>query len=354
MTSSSKNLAVVHDDGRTDLIGLLEDAIEKNPRVEIVVEAQSALEPIAVAELFYLEGENGEPPDDRFEIRTIATVVDSRSLLHDLENPRSLVDLGIEFDEIDDRTNVDVMIEQIEFSDVIVLTRTNDLDSQIVQKTRSVVEWVNPRAQILEVPVDGMTREFVERFQQACETMTFDFDESAEGAGWIQLLANSHPKLDRGHGLTGVAIRARRPLHPERFKKFIADLKQHAIVRIKGWIWIATRNGETGIWSVAGRSSILASAGAWMAATPMGEWPDDPAEREEIMAEWVPPHGDRRQEIAILGFQLNELELRRAFKHCMLTDEEFALSPEEWARWPDTLPDWSVEDGGEDFDILLQ
>ncbi|CAN5702752.1 hypothetical protein BH10BDE1_BH10BDE1_02360 [soil metagenome] len=327
--------------------------MEASPNSEIYIEADPVLEPIAIAELFYLEGENGEPPDDRFEIQTVATVVDSRTLLEAIQNPKSLIELDLEFDDVDDRTNADVMIEQIEFSDVVVLNRTSDIPPQTLAKARGLIEWLNPRAQLVEVPQDGCNREFVEEFWQACRRTVFDFDEAAEGAGWIQLLANSHPKIDRGVGLSAIGLRARRPLHPARFKTFIESLSAHQIVRIKGWIWIATRNGETGIWSVAGASSILAAAGAWMAATPMREWPEDPLEREDIMADWVPPYGDRRQEIAIMGFELNEFELRRSFKACLLTDEEFELGPEGWAKWPDPLPDWSV-DSGDDFDGLLQ
>ena len=261
--------------------------------------------------------------------------------------------MKLEFDEVDDRTNADVMLEQIEFSDIIVLNRAIDLDREQLQRTRSLIEWLNPRALILEVPPEGVNREFIEEYLRLSDAVAFEFDDAAEGAGWIQVLANSHPKLDRGAGVSAIAIRARRPLHPGRFLEFINSLSKHKISRIKGWIWVATRNGEIGVWSVAGRSSILAASGAWMAATPMREWPDDPLERDEIMRDWVPPHGDRRQELSIIGFDLNELELRRSFKSCMLTDEEFEMGLEVWAKWADPLPDWSVDEG-EDFDGLLQ
>lgn len=354
MVQSRKNLATVADDGRSDLIASLEAAISgSSTETEIVVEADSVLEPIAVAELFYLEGEHGEPPDDRFEIRTMATIIDARTFLSDLEKPVSLNELGIGFDEIDDRTKADVLVEQIEFSDIVVLNRVNELDATVFSRTKNAIEWLNPRAQLLEVPVEGITREFTENFWRLAESNEFDFDESAESAGWIQVLASTHPRTDRGQSLSSMAFRARRPVHPERFKLFIESLSTVDVLRIKGWVWIATRNGEMGLWSVAGASSILVAAGAWMAATPMGEWPDDPDERAEIMEEWVPPYGDRRQEFAMIGFNLNELELRRAFKNSLLTDAEFEQGPEQWSRWSDSLPDWSV-DAGDDFDGLLQ
>lgn len=366
LVQSEKNLVVVRDDGRSDLISSLEAAVGKSvaskpepaspkeivPK-EIVIEADAVLEPIAVAELFYLEGEHGEPPDDRFEIYTVATIIDARSFLADLQTPVSLVELGLGFDEIDDRTKADVLIEQIEFSDIVVLNRVSELDANVLSRTKSAIEWLNPRALLLQVPLEGIGREFVEDFWRCAKSNQFDFDESSEGAGWIQALANSHPRKDVGQGLSVMTFRARRPVHPERFKQFIESLKAVQVLRIKGWVWIATRNAEMGLWSMAGGSSVLVSAGAWMAATPMGEWPEDPEDRAEIMEEWIPPYGDRRQEFAMMGFDFNELELRRSFKNCLLTDAEFEQGPEQWSRWTDSLPDWSV-DAGDDFDGLLQ
>ncbi len=358
MFARSQSLVVVGDDGHSDLIASLEDAHNHNPNAEILIEADSVLEPIGIAELFYLEGDEGEPPDDRFEIISSVTVVDGRQFLSSLSKPRSLIELDLQYDEIDERTDIEVMVEQIEFSDVIVLNRVSDLDSDHFEKVKSLLEWLNPRAQILEVPAEGVSIEFIDRFWRACELTSFDFDDAAEGAGWIQVLTGSHPKLGmkssrESEVLGAIALRGRRPLHPVRFHEFLQDLEKFKVVRAKGWIWIATRNGETGLWSVSGPSSRMAAAGAWMAATPMREWPEDPIEREEIMAEWVAPYGDRRQELTIMGYDLNELELRRAFKSCMLTDEEFALGPEQWAKWPDPLPEWTLDDVG-DFDGLLQ
>ncbi len=335
------------------MISTLEETLEDNPNTEILIEADSTLEPIAVAELFYLDGENGEPPDERFEIASVISVVDVRHFWAEIESPSSLLELDLQYDGADERTSADVVMEQIEFSDVVVLNRATDFETDFLNKTRALISWLNPRAQILETPPEGVSREFVEKFWRACELVNFDFDEAAEGAGWIQLLANTHIKDSHGTSISGLTIRGRRPLHPTRFKEFLDDLSRYHVVRAKGWIWIATRNGETGVWSVAGASSSLAVAGAWMAATPMREWPEDPVERDQIMADWVAPYGDRRQEISIIGFDLNELELRRAFKACMLSDEEFALGPEQWAKWNDPLPDWTV-DSGDDFDGLLQ
>ncbi|MDX9731661.1 MAG: GTP-binding protein, partial [Bdellovibrionales bacterium] len=288
----------VRDDGYTDLVGHLEDVIGDRRSCEIVVEAEATLEPVAVAELFYLEGENGEPPDDRFAIQTMISVVDCSRFLKDLNEAVSLQTLELDYDEFDDRSHADVIVEQIEFSDLVILNRISDLDELERERVLNLVEWLNPAAQIEQVPPEGLSREFLERVMDVeSRPHGFDLEEVSRRAGWMRLIEETHPKKDRGAGLSGFTIRARRPLHPERFQDFLSLLQNrsqgHDVVRVKGWVWIATRNSEIGLWAQAGEAWQLLAVGAWLAATPMREWPSEKEERDAIMADWVPPYGDR-------------------------------------------------------------
>ena len=112
------------------------------------------------------------------------------------------------------------------------------------------------------------------------------------------------------------------------------------LVRAKGSIWIASRHNEIGLWTLAGRASLITSAGAWFAATPTGEWPESEVERIEIMQDWAPPFGDRRQEIAFIGIDLPEEEIRQHLDHCLLTHAEMRDGPDSWRSFEDPLPEW--------------
>jgi G3E family GTPase len=133
--------------------------------------------------------------------------------------------------------------------------------------------------------------------------------------------------------------RARRPVHPERFKRFIeGDLP--GVVRAKGFFWLATRMPWAGEWQLAGAIGRHEAAGFWWAAQPASRWPDDPAWRATIEANWQEPHGDRRQEIVFIGIGMDEAGLRAALQNTLLTDEEWRAGPRTWARLPDPFPTW--------------
>lgn len=317
-----------------------------------ILETDASIEPAEVIAHLYDDPEIGQSPLPEVEVQSVVTVVDATTVNAQLTSPTLLVDLKMNVDELDDYTDADVIVDQIEFADVIVVMKTKELESDVKARVLSTLEWLNPRAVILESPWP-MTPEFSELLQAAVGQSSFDLELATTGAGWMQILAGTHPKVDRGVGTNGFSFRARRPFHPGRFKTFLERIANESILRAKGLIWVATRHAEAGIWMQAGNGSLIASTGAWWAATPMREWPEDPLEREEIMADWIAPHGDRRQEFSIIGFNLNELELRRDLKNCLLSDEEFHDGPEAWSKYEDPLPDWHLLEEELDDDTYL-
>jgi G3E family GTPase len=345
---------VLIDDGVSDPRDLLQIHEAKANVHGFILELDSnaAIEPAEVIAHLCDDPEVGRPRLPEIEIQSVVTVVDATTLNAQLAAPTLLVDLKMNIDELDDYTDADVIVDQVEFADVIVVTKLKELESDARDRVLSTLEWLNTRAVILESPWP-LTPEFSERLHAVVGQSNFDLEMATTGAGWMQILAGTHPKIDRGVGASGFSFRARRPFHPARFKSFLEQIANESVLRAKGLIWVATRHGEAGIWMQAGNGSLIASTGAWWAATPMREWPDDPIEKEEIMADWIAPHGDRRQEFAIIGFKLREMELRRELKACLLSDEEFNAGPEAWATYDDPLPDWNLIEDDLDDDSYL-
>jgi hypothetical protein len=114
---------------------------------------------------------------------------------------------------------------------------------------------------------------------------------------------------------------------------------------VKGFFWLATRMEEVGAWSQAGAAGSVTGAGFWWAAAPKTAWPDDEETRAEIDSMWKEPHGDRRQELVMIGIRMDEAALRAGFDRCLLTDDELAGGPAAWARFEDPFEQWH---GGED------
>ncbi len=350
---------VLADDGESDPRELLRSHLRETGDLAkrdiqgFVIEVDSVVESSEVVSHFSEDLVLANPDDPIIEVQACLAVVDATRLMAQLAAPTLLIDLKMQVDEHDDYTDADVIVDQIEFADVIVVTRIQELEADAREKVLSILEWLNTRAIVISSDWP-LTPAFSEVLNSTLSKATFELEAATTGAGWMQILAGSHPKADRGVGMNGFSFRARRPFHPSRFKAFLERLGNESVIRAKGLIWFATRNSEAGIWMQAGNGSLISSTGAWWAATPMREWPEDPLAREEIMSDWLPPYGDRRQEFAIIGFDLSEMELRRDLKHCLLTDDEFQAGPEAWSLLDDPLPDWNLlDDPIEDDDSYL-
>ncbi len=114
------------------------------------------------------------------------------------------------------------------------------------------------------------------------------------------------------------------------------------VVRSKGHVWLATRMDLAGLWQQAGRVGNLICAGHWWSAIPSEQLPDDPEFQAELNEISVEPFGDRRQELVVIGHELNEPEFRRQLDACLLTDEEFEAGPDAWAKFDDPVPEWEL------------
>ena len=327
----------IYNDGYSDLIEKVENAIDMEGADLIVVENMCLLEPYSVADLL-AGGDDRRPPPKNIRLDTMVTVVDASTLVSDLLGSKDVIEVVPDADPEDDRTVAEVMIEQIEFADVLVLNKMDVVNRLELRRAEALLERLNPRAKILPAIFGRVPS------QEIIETRLFDFENTDEGAGWLAELDGLFSDSVDSEGVSSFTYIERRPFHPFRFNELLGDFHVKGLVRAKGSIWVASRHNEIGIWSYAGGASLLNYGGAWFAATPARDWPTDERERAEIMSEWVPPFGDRRQEIAFIGIDMDEQEIRERLDECLLTSREMRDGPDAWFSMPDPLPDWHVSE----------
>ena len=299
----------------------------------LVIESTGISEPLPVAETFTFADEDGQSLSAVASLDTMVTVVDGFNFLRDYESNESIQSRGESLGAEDERTVVDLLVDQIEFCDVLILNKT-DLISE-TEKTRlmAILTSLNPRANVI-------TAEFGKvGLDQVLNTGLFDFDAAAQAPGWLQELRGEHTPETEEYGIRNFVFRARRPFHPMRFSHVIEN-EMRGVVRSKGYFWLASRPRHAGSWSQAGGVSRQGLAGMWWASVPKDRWPDDAENLEYILENWVDGSGDARQELVFIGIEMDETALRERLESALLTDEEMALGPNNWVGFPDPFQPW--------------
>ncbi|WP_295541520.1 zinc metallochaperone GTPase ZigA [uncultured Pseudacidovorax sp.] len=318
---------------REDLLIEVERLAREGRFDQIVIESTGISEPLPVAETFTFAGEDGRRLDDVARLDTLVTVVDACNFLRDYGSRDSLRSRGESLGEEDQRTVVDLLVEQIEFCDVLVLNKTDLVDDLERERLLAILRGLNPRARI-ELSQFGRVP-----LARVLDTGLFDFDQAAEAPGWLQELRGTHTPETEAYGIDSFCWRSRRPLHPQRFFDWV-ESEWPGVVRSKGFFWLASRPTFAGSWSQAGAVARHGPAGYWWAAIPREHWPTDPEAVAAIEKNWAPEVGDARQELVLIGMGMDEAALRARLDACLLTDAEMALGPQAWLDLADPFPAW--------------
>jgi G3E family GTPase len=300
----------------------------------LLIESTGISEPMPVAATFDFRAEDGTSLSDVARLDTMVTVVDAPAFLRDYASQDSLAARGEIAGEGDGRMLVDLLVEQVEFADVLVLNKADLLPPEDLDRLAGILATFNPGAKIVAAAHGRVALDAV------LNTGYFDFARAQQAAGWARALAGEHLPESVEFGITNFVYRARRPFHPARFHAFInSDLP--GVIRAKGFFWLATRMPWAGSWHLAGSVGRFEAAGFWFAAVPEERWPADPQWREGIRKQWQGEQGDRRQELVFIGIGMDETRLRAALDACLLTNEEWRAGVRAWTRLPDPFPGWS-------------
>ena len=296
----------------------------------LLIESTGVSEPMPVAETFTFADERGVSLSDVARLDTMVTVVDGVRFLADCGSADTLQARDLALGDEDARGVADLLVEQVEFADVLVLSKTDLLSAASVARLEGILSHLNPGAVVVraahgQVPLGAVLN-----------TGRFDLERAAASPGWLRELRGEHVPETTTYGITSFVYRARRPLHPERFNACL-QRAWTGVLRSKGLCWLASRSDRVAVWSQAGALGSLETGERWWAATPRKQWPSDPADLAEIESAWQEPYGDRRQELVFIGIDMDEAGLRAALDGCLLSDEEMSLGRRGWARFGDPL-----------------
>jgi G3E family GTPase len=303
---------------------LREDLMEEVERLALekrfdylLIESTGISEPIPVAQTFSFVDEDNGIDLSRFSyVDTMVTVVDAANFFRDFGSPETLVDRNLTDIEGDDRTIVNLLIDQVEFANVIVLNKVDTVSEEHLGILKSTLKKLNPNADLIETNFSKVDPKSI------LNTGLFDFEEAEASAGWIEELnKEEHTPETEEYGIGSFVYRSTLPFDPERFWQYFQTRFPPNIIRSKGLFWIASRPDQALIWGQAGGSIRTDSAGVWWCSMPFSkriQFLSFIENQDEIEAKWDPTFGDRKTEIVIIGQNLDEDQIRQELDACLV------------------------------------
>jgi Putative GTPases (G3E family) len=317
---------------REDLLREVERLANEQRFDYILIESTGVGEPVPVAQTFsYIDEEQGIDLTQFCKLDCMVTVVDAYRFWSDFSSGDTLLDRKQAVAEDDVREVVDLLIDQIEFCDVLILNKCDLVGDEDLKELETVLRSLQPRAKFVRA-VRGQVNP-----TEILNTGLFDFEEASQSAGWIQEMAKEHhtPETEE-YGISSFVYERSQPFHPERLMNWMSEWPEE-IVRAKGIVWLATRNDMAQNISQAGPSIQFGPAGKWVAALPEEEQKElllDPS----IAESWNEEHGDRVNKIVFIGLDLDRLVITNELDQCLLTDDELNM---DWNQFHDEFPNQS-------------
>jgi G3E family GTPase len=322
---------------REDLLREVRRLAEQRRFDYLLIESSGISEPLPVASTFEFRDEQGESLSDVARLDTMVTVVDAANLLENYASAEFLADRGLALGEDDHRPLVELLVDQIEFADVIVLNKLDLATPKQLAAVRSIIRSLNAGARIIE------TTEASVSLDRILDTGLFSFETAHAHPTWYKELSGfkDHTPETEEYGITSCTFRARTPFDPVKLHAFF-NKPWPNVIRAKGFFWIATRPQWVGELSQAGAVVRHQPVGYWWAAVPQRQWPDDDEVSREIWKRWHKDWGDRRQELVFIGTgDMDGEALKAELTSCLLKKPRKAdMDRGRWAKLADPFPIW--------------
>ena len=301
----------------------------------LVIESTGISEPLPVAETFTFEDEDGISLSDVANLDTMVTVVDAVNFLKDYEEAKYLQETGESLGEDDERSVADLLVDQIEFADVILISKTDLVSSNDLKRLKAILKTLNTVAEIVPISNGDVN------IDKVLNTGLFNFEQAQQAPGWLKEMRGEHVPETEEYGISSFTYEARRPFHPDKFYEFLHNTKQYGkLIRSKGFFWLATRPEVAGQWSQAGGIAHYGVAGMFWMSVPRKDWPTDEEYLESIKKQWVEPFGDMRQELVFIGQGLDKERMINELNNCLLSESEMLKGKSYWKSLSDPFPAW--------------
>lgn len=321
---------------REDLLDQVRELAAEKKFDYLLIESTGISEPLPVATTFDFRDEDGNSLSDVSRLDTMVTVVDGANLIKNYSSKDFLRDGEESLGDDDDRSLVDLLVEQIEFANVILLNKIDLISEQELEIVRSVIKGLNAKAKIIETTLSQVDLDMV------MNTNLFNLEEAEKHPLWAQELYNfsDHKPETEEYGINSFVYNARAPFDPKKLHDFF-NKEWPGIIRCKGFFWIASRPDFVGEVSQAGAFVRHHKIGRWLASVPESQWPQGEEFERTIEELWNDDYGDRRQQIVFIGLknEMNKDDILKQLDECLIKD--YSFDSKNLQNFYDPFPEWA-------------
>lgn len=322
---------------RDDLLKEVERIVKRGGIDQIVIESTGISEPVPVAQTFsYVDEALGSDLTEICRLDTMVTVVDANRFIKDYQSGDMLLDRDQAVGEDDERTIADLLIDQIEFCDVLILNKIDLVSEEEANRLEAMLRKLQPTAKLIRA-VNAQVN-----IDEVLETGRFNFEAASQSAGWLQELEAgghaTHTPETEEYGISSFVYRRRLPFHAERFNAFLENMSE-SIVRAKGIAWLAQYNNVACLVSQAGTAVDIHPVTFWVASMPKAERAAILQERPDVRADWDPEYGDRHTQLVMIGIDLDEAAITAQLDACLLNSQEIDA---DWSQFSEPYG-WEIQ-----------
>jgi G3E family GTPase len=320
---------------REDLLKQVHELANEKKFDYLLIESTGISEPLPVATTFDFRDEEGQSLADVSRLDTMVTVVDVANLIKNYSSTDFLKDQDENLGEEDERTLVDLLVEQIEFANVILLNKIDLISKDELKTVKAIINGLNAKAKIIETTLSHVD------MKEVMDTGLFNLEEAQQHPLWAQELYNPNEHLPETeeYGITSFVYRARAPFNPKKIHSFF-NQEWPGVIRAKGFFWLSSRPDFVGEVSQAGAFVRHQGIGRWWAAIPTNQWPDDTEFQKVMKQYWIKNYGDRRQEIVFIGLkdEMDKDRIINILDECLV--KNYLASPDIFEDLEDPFPEW--------------
>ncbi len=319
---------------RQDLIDQIHDILKQRKFDHIIIEASGICEPIPIAQTinFLTESFKAKNMPIFCKLDAIVSVVDTLRMVQEFGCGDELVKKDIDEDDIEN-----LVIQQIEFCDVLVMNKVSEVSSDELARVRKIVKSIQPRAKLIETDYSNV------ELSEILDTNLFDMEKVLTSAGWFQEIEKDidedehddddehehehhehhehhhdqshHHDHDGGeteeYGIGTFVYFRREPFDRTKFEQWANKDYGKKIIRSKGLVYFSDNNKMSYIYEQAGRQKVLTENGPWYATLPRYQIEQLLVNDEKFRHDWDEKYGDRMIKLVFIGQHIDKAEITR-------------------------------------------